>query len=132
MIVVDATVWVDALRGLLPDDLAAIIRSEGCASPAHVDFEVGSALIRLGRRGELTRHQARELIGAFARHPVERVYDASDAQHAAELLDNATFADAWYLALAARLDIPLLTLDEGMRVAANIQGVAIVPGHESG
>lgn len=126
MIVVDATVWVDKLRGMLSTGLSEAIRAEGCASPAHVDFEVGSALIRLERRGELAPGHARELVAAFSRHPVERVRHPEDAVLAVDVMDNSTYADAWYLALAKRLDCPVMTMDAGMRAAAVIHGIPVV------
>ncbi|MGW4070737.1 type II toxin-antitoxin system VapC family toxin [Nocardia grenadensis] len=126
MIVVDASVWVDLLRGVLPPGYADRIRIAGCVSPPHVDFEVGSALIRLARRGELEFEQANALIGAFSRHPVERIREPIDSVAAVELIDDSTYADAWYIALARRLAYPLMTLDEGMQEAARIHGVEVV------
>lgn len=126
MIVVDASVWVDLLRGVLPPGYADRIRIAGCVSPPHVDFEVGSALIRLARRGELEFDQARALIEAFSTHPVERIREPVDSVAAVGMVDNATYADAWYIALAQRLAYPLMTLDDGMQKAARIHGVELV------
>jgi predicted nucleic acid-binding protein len=42
------------------------------------------------------------------------------------LIDNVTYADAWYIALAQRLAYPLMTLDDGMQKAARIHGVEVV------
>ncbi|MFI5714256.1 type II toxin-antitoxin system VapC family toxin [Nocardia sp. NPDC051750] len=126
MIVVDASVWVDLLRGVLPPGYGERIRIAGCVAPPHVDFEVGSALIRLARRGELEFDQARALIAAFSTHPVERIREPGDSVAAVGLIDNATYADAWYIALAQRLAYPLMTLDDGMRKAARIHGVEVM------
>lgn len=126
MIVIDATVWVDNLRGALPDALAEGIRAGGCVSPAHVDFEVGSALIRLERRGDLKTGHARVLIEQFSRHPVERVRQPVDAVQAVDILDNSTYADAWYIALAKRLGCSLMTTDSGMKESARIQSVSVI------
>lgn len=126
MIVVDATVWVDRLLGVLPDDLSSQIRDEGAISPPHVDFEVGGALLRLERRGKLSRGAARELIAAFSVHPVERVRHSADAVGAAVLMDNATYADAWYIAMAQRLGLGIMTLDGGMKEAARIHGIDVI------
>lgn len=126
MIVVDATVWVDILRGALPDALAERVRAGGCLSPAHVDFEVGSALIRLERRGDLKHGHARALIEQFSHHPVERIRQPADATNAVDILDNSTYADAWYIALAKRLECGLITTDNGMKESARIQGVEVI------
>ncbi|MGI5222916.1 type II toxin-antitoxin system VapC family toxin [Nocardia sp. CA-290969] len=126
MIVVDATVWVDLLRGALPAGYAERIRIAGCVAPPHVDFEVGSALIRLARRGALEFDQARALIAAFSTHPVERIREPADSAGAMALIDNSTYADAWYIALAQRLSYPLMTLDDGMQKAARMHGVEVV------
>ncbi|MFC4125636.1 type II toxin-antitoxin system VapC family toxin [Nocardia rhizosphaerae] len=126
MIVVDATVWVDLLRGHLPSTYADRIGIAGCIAPPHVDFEVGSALIRLERRGDLEPGQAAVLIAAFSSHPVERVREPEDATEALTVLNNATYADAWYVAMAKRREYALMTLDEGMKEAARIHGVDLV------
>jgi hypothetical protein len=42
------------------------------------------------------------------------------------LIDNSTYADAWYIALAQRLAYPPMTLDEGMQKAARTHGVEVV------
>lgn len=126
MIVVDATVWVDKLRRVLPDEFNQRILTEGCASPPHVDFEVGAALLRLERRGDLDSGQARELIDAFADHPVERARHRDDGVRAVGLTSNATYAGAWYVALAKRLGCPVMTSDAGLAEAARIGGVEVV------
>lgn len=126
MIVVDATVWVDKLCGILPQPMSDVIRTEGCVSPAHVDFEVGSALVRLERRGALKPGQARTLIEVFSSHPVERIYHSDDAVQATDFLENSTYADAWYVAMAKRLNCSVMTTDTGMRTAARIQQVPVV------
>lgn len=126
MIVVDATAWVDRLLGVLSDELSARIRADGCLSPAHVDFEVGSALIRLERRGQLAPGHARVLIDEFSGHPVDRVRQPVDAVQAVDMLGNATYADAWYIALAKRLECHLMTTDGGMKEAAHIHGVDVL------
>lgn len=126
MIVVDASTWVDHLRVALPKTLRELIGTEACVSPPHVDFEVGSALLRLERRGQLPAGAARELIGVFSRSPLERVWQPVDAVEAFDLLNNATYADGWYIALARRLGCALLTSDAGMKAAAKLHHVRVV------
>jgi predicted nucleic acid-binding protein len=131
VIVVDATVWVDKLRGMLAEHLSDAIWAAECISPPHVDFEVGAALLRLERRGDLQPGQARELIIIFGRHPVERARHAADAVAAADMIGNATYADAWYLAMAKRLGCPIISTDNGMKTAAVIHGIPVVEGTNS-
>lgn len=126
MIVVDASSWLDALRGKLPPGMLELLEDGACASPPHVDFEVGNAAIRLERRGVLESGKARDLIEAFSRNPVERIFQPIDAVYAVELLDNATFADAWYIALAKRLSCPLMTTDAGMKTAARMHHIRVI------
>lgn len=74
----------------------------------------------------LTPGGARLLIEQFSRHPVERIGQAQDVVRATGLLDNASYADALYLALAERLNCPLLTSDAGMKAAARAASIAVV------
>lgn len=128
MIVVDATAWVERLLGRLDDDLAAHLESGEAVSPPHVDFEVGSALVRIWRRGELDSDRLKDLVAGFMALPFDRIRDPTDAADATAVAHNATYADAWYVAMARRLGCPLLTRDAGMREAARIHGgIAIVP-----
>ena len=126
MIVVDATVWVDYLTGVLGDDHRETLLVDDPVSPPHVDFEVGSALLRKQRRGELgTRVTAQDLQSEFAAMPFDRERDVADFAAAFELLENATYADALYVAMARRLGFELMTSDTGMAECARIHGVSV-------
>lgn len=126
MIVVDATAWVDYLLGVLTEEHETTIIEQEVTSPAHVDFEVGSALLRKVRRDELARDDARSLIALFAAMPFERSRDKADAVRAVDLMNNATYADAWYLASAQRLGGALMTSDGGLADTAKIAGVDVI------
>lgn len=126
MIVVDASSWVDRLVGRMAEPLRERVDAESCAAPPHVDFEVGSVLLRLERRGAIEPGQARRLIDRFSRNPVERVRQPIDATEAVDLVNNASYADAWYIALARRLGCALMTSDAGMKTAAGIHNVQII------
>jgi predicted nucleic acid-binding protein len=125
MIVVDATVWVDLLRGTLPEHLIETVASQSCVSPPHVDFEVGSALLRAQRRELLPAGRAAELVSAFSTMPMERPRHPADPMRAISFLDNASYADALYLAMAARLNCELMTLDKGLAAAAAINDIPV-------
>jgi predicted nucleic acid-binding protein len=87
-----------------------------CA-PAHIDIEVVSAL----RGMATTRPGLREAVPAAMRHlaglPMRRVALAPLLDRIWALRENLTAYDAAYVALAERLDAPLLTCD-GKLVAA--------------
>lgn len=123
MIVVDASTWVDFLTGRVPDQYRRQILQEDPASPPHVDFEVGSALARLQRRELLPPGAAKALVREFSLMPFRRERVAEDQVRAFDVLDNATYADALYIALAVRLQCRLLTRDSGMAECARLVGV---------
>jgi predicted nucleic acid-binding protein len=126
VIVVDATVWVDYLIDALSDDHRQRLLDGAAASPSHVDFEVGSALLRRERRGELDVGTSRALVTGFSAMPFPRERDPDDLIAAFDLIDNATYADAVYVAMADRLKCPVMTCDSGMAECARIAGVDVM------
>ncbi|MGH8774713.1 MAG: type II toxin-antitoxin system VapC family toxin [Jiangellaceae bacterium] len=128
MIVVDATAWIAYLVQRLPVDLTAVLndKPDDLVAPPHVDFEVGSALRRMERQSQIDVGAARSFITAFSRLPLRRLRAPDDAVHALWFTENATYADAWYLALADRLGAAIMTTDTGMIAAARIKKIAVV------
>lgn len=126
MMVVDASVWVDLLCGALDRETRALVAQDLCVAPPHVDYEVGAALVRAERRELLPRGAAEQLIRAFQHTPCRREHDERDPVSALRFRDNATYADAWYLAMAGRLSCPVLTTDSGMAAAATMHGLEVV------
>lgn len=126
--VIDASTWVDYLAWNLaePGILDAAIDAGECAGPPHVDFEVGSALLRMERAGVIAGNSAEALITAFSRLPISRLYAAPDALAAIPISHNARYADAWYVALAHRLHCSLITNDSGMATAARMRDVHVI------
>lgn len=108
----------DEHRGLLAGDVA---------SPAHADFEVGSALLRMSRKGLLAPNVSPwDLIRAHQAMPFDRVHQPGDLIEAQAFIDNARYADAIYLAMAKRLDCPVMSGDGTMVEAARINGVECI------
>lgn len=133
MIVVDASVWVDLLRGLLAEPARDVLREHECVAPPHVDFEVGNALLRAASREEgSSTDAARRAIELFSRTPLRRVWATGDGAAAVAHLHNVTYADGWYLALAARLDCSLMTKDRGMIEAGRIAGIDMIDARDDG
>jgi predicted nucleic acid-binding protein len=114
-IVVDSSVLVRALAvDSSPDGewAESIIDVGPLHAPEHVYAEVSNALRKLERAKDITTADAiaahEELLelnlDLFSFEPfAERIW---------ELRHNLTSYDAWYVALAEALDLPLATLDE--------------------
>lgn len=117
--VVDASAVVSSLARderarLLRHRLAPMI----CDAPHLIDAEIGSALRRHERAGLLAPEEALVALRA-ARHLVDRRHHHTGAliELAWALRQNLTFYDALYVALAARLGVPLLTSDARLTAA---------------
>ena len=119
MIVVDASALVDLLlRREGWHAIAARLEDEDVHAPELVDVEVPSALRGLLLRGEITAARAAETIDDLLAIPMRR--------HSHGPLIRAVWSqravlsayDAAYVALAALLGAPLLTVDLRLRRAA--------------
>lgn len=80
-------------------------------APHLIDAEVGHALRRSVRLGELTAGAAGRALWEVEDLPIERVEHEHLIHVAWGLRENFTFYDALYIALALMLDEPLLTFD---------------------
>ncbi|MCI2419875.1 type II toxin-antitoxin system VapC family toxin [Saccharopolyspora sp. K220] len=111
--VVDASAAVFALADPSPaaDELATRLAGAECHAPHLVDAEVGNMMRRNLRQGIVDEETAASVIRA-TRSLVDRRYaHAALVDTAWELRGAITFYDALYVALAASLDVPLLTAD---------------------
>ena len=116
-VVLDASVAVAVLAVTTSASrvLADRLRTTTVHAPHLIDAEVGHVLRRRVAIGQVPAEQA---AGALRALPdlVHQRYPHTALSHAAwALRDNLTYHDALYVALASRLDIPLLTAD--MRLA---------------
>ena len=114
MPVVDASVLVELLayRGraeLVEDRLQA--EEHTLWAPHLVDAEVGHALRRHVRLGEMGAEVAAEALWEIDQLRVRRVEHELLVHFAWALRDNVSFYDGLYVALAMMLDEPLLTFD---------------------
>lgn len=112
--VIDASALVLALGGKGEDAERLRLRLPGMRrhAPHLIDAEVGNVLRRHERAGLMTATEAGTALAA-AHALVEHRYPHAGplSEHAWALRHNLSFYDALYVALAASLDIPLLTAD---------------------
>jgi predicted nucleic acid-binding protein len=128
-IVVDASVVVEVVTSLGPgaDRARAAIADQRLAAPALMPFEAANVLRREAARGIINADAARIAHGRLLELPVQLWPHALLAERAWELRANATIYDATYLALAELLEVPLLTLDEGLATVPGIRCEVWVP-----
>jgi len=114
MPVIDASVLVEFLsEGEYKEVVEERLDGEEYAlwAPHLIDAEVGHALRRSVRLGELSAGAAGRALWEVDELPVERVEHEHLMHVAWGLRDNFSFYDGLYVALALMLDEPLLTFD---------------------
>jgi predicted nucleic acid-binding protein len=111
-VVLDASALVDLLAGT---EHASAVRTRLTSTvmhaPAHLDVEVTSALGRLVRAELLDPDTATAALGALHRMPVTRHELPPLVTGAWARREYLRLSDAFYVELAAQLDMPLLTTD---------------------
>jgi predicted nucleic acid-binding protein len=114
MPVVDASVLVELLAHreyaeMVEERLHA--EEHALWAPHLVDAEIGHALRRAVRLGEIEADVAGVALWEIDELPIRRVEHELLVHFAWALRDNVSFYDALYVALAQMLDEPLLTFD---------------------
>lgn len=109
--------------------LEAVVEA-GAVAPSLWPLEVLNALIMAERRKRVDAAQRQRLTGFLRDLPI--VLDSETAAQAwsatIQLAERhrLTVYDAAYLELAQRRDLPLASLDQELRAAAEVAGVALV------
>jgi predicted nucleic acid-binding protein len=125
------------LAWLLPEELTGAISAafdqiaDDCAwVPSLWRIEVANSLSVNLRRGRITPLRRRESLDDLKLLPIYCDQETNDHvwDRTLELADlhRLTVYDATYLELALRLSLPLATLDDDLRQAAQQEGVALL------
>ncbi len=131
MAVIDASVLVAYLAGGEHSAAAGermLADRAALWAPHLVDAEVGHVFRRGVAAGEIKAPAARAALADLAAMPLLRASHVGLLERAWELRSNLTFYDALYVALAERLDEPLLTLDARMAGASGTRARVEVIG----
>lgn len=128
MPVLDASVVVAYLAGGEASEVRERLLSSGepLWAPQLIDAEVGHVLRRAVLVGELRPARGKSALADLADLPLRRSGHLGLLERAWSLRRNVSFYDALYVALAERLQMPLLTLDRrlsgspGIRVSVEV------------
>jgi predicted nucleic acid-binding protein len=132
MPVVDASVIVEWLTLGEHSEMAEerlAVEEHNLWAPHLVDAEVGQALRRYVRSGELDADVAGDRLWRIDEVPVRRVEHELLIHVAWALRDSVSFYDGLYVALAQMLDEPLITFDARLGragVPARIEVLAVM------
>ena len=113
-VVVDSSIVVAALvdAGGVGVWATSLLASQPLAAPHLMPVEVTNVLRRAARAGNISDDVASLAHGDFLQLRVELFPYEPFAERVWDLRENLTAYDAWYVALAEALGIPLATLDE--------------------
>ena len=106
---------------------AAVLAASELAAPELLLFEVANVLRRLELAGRLPRESAALAHGDLLDLPVQLWPYAPLAGEAWRLRGSMTVYDASYVALAAQLGAPLVTLDQRLARTASASCQVVVP-----
>lgn len=121
MIVLDSSAWVDVITGVI--DL--LDPADEVVVPPHFDADVVGTLRALDQRGILPDQHARVLLEQHLRAGFTVSHEADDVRLAWSWRESMSITDAWYAALARRLDCTWVTRDARAARTARRHGVAV-------
>ena len=122
--VVDASLVVDfVLGGSQAVAIGAHIDGLQLWAPAHIDAEILSAMGQIHRAGELSAREAGDRLDEAMDIPLRRELLDDLVAGAWRRRDRLRLADALYVEVASRHDVPLLTTDTRLGRAVAIAEV---------
>jgi predicted nucleic acid-binding protein len=118
--VVDASLLVAATTDAGAEGVWAeeVVRGGGLVAPDLALVEATNVLRRLELAGRLGRLEAGAVARDLVQLEVELVPFAPFAERVWDLRADVTSYDAWYVAVAEALDLPLATLDRRLAAAS--------------
>ena len=122
VVVLDASLVVD----LLMTGVNRLPSGAAFAAPAHIDAEVMSALARLARAGTLSSLAVEDMLEGLVELPFDRVALGGLVAEAFALRGNVAIRESLYVALAAHLVAPLLTLDRKLAATCRQTGACLI------
>ncbi len=105
-----------------------VIEAGALHAPELLRVEVTNVLRRLERAQEITTSEANAAYEDFMQLDVELFSFEDFSDRVWELRHDVTSYDAWYVALAEALELPLATLDERLSKAKGPQCRFLLPG----
>lgn len=113
LIVIDASVLSTALAGnrVHSEWAGALVRDNDIVAPHLLPVETTSVLRGLETNGFLAPHLASRAVDAQGQLAIGFFPFAPYARRVWELRHNLSSYDAWYVAVAEALDVPLATID---------------------
>lgn len=124
--VIDASAAAEyLLKTSLGGRIANVIEDQPLYAPELLDVEIVSILRRATFRKMVSDRRAGEAIEDLRHWPVERISHRAIAASAWAYWNNVSAYDAFYVAAAVVLDVPLLTAD-GPLANAPLPGVAVM------
>jgi predicted nucleic acid-binding protein len=130
LLVLDASALVAVLVDAdgAGEAVAAALAGSHLAAPELLLFEAANVLRRLETGGQLAAETAALAHGDLLDLAVQLWPYVALADAAWRLRGSLTVYDASYVALAARLDVPLVTLDRALARSASPSCRVVVPG----
>lgn len=123
-IVIDASALLAVLLNEEEKDLIIrISRGNSLLSPGCIEYEIGNAVSALRKRNLITTSDGILVWHEFCKIPLRQINPNIHDALIIACNENIYAYDAYYLAVASQYHLPLLTLDDKMRLTASKIGI---------